>query len=257
MHRISSLFMGGLALLLLFSMSCKSTKPLTSGEANPALSARKIIQRHYQTEANFKTLSGKLKINFSDGEQSQGVSVSFRMKKDEVIWISAPVGVVKARVTPESVSFYNRLQNEYFDGDFQYLSKLLGTEADFNLVQNLLLGNAVLDLRKERYSNTIENNTYSLKPKTANQLYKILFFLNPDNFKIAKQQISQPEEGQFLTIDYKYQTVADRIIPDRIYVLAEKGNLTNTIDLEYRNMEFNRNLNFPYKIPKGFKRIVL
>ena len=32
---------------------------------------------------------------------------------------------------------------------------------------------------------------------------------------------------------------------------------TNTIDLEYRNMEFNRQVNFPYKIPKGFKEIIL
>ena len=40
--------------------------------------------------------------------------------------------------TMESLPFiYNKLDNTYFDGDYGYLSDMLGTELDFKKLQNL------------------------------------------------------------------------------------------------------------------------
>jgi len=246
-----------LLLILVLLASCKSTKTIAAGELNNSLSAKKIIQNHYENELDFETISGKVKIDYSDGENSQGVSVSLRMKKNEVIWISAPLGMVKAHITPDKVSFYNRLENEYFHGDYSYLSNILGTEVDFQMVQNLLVGNAILDLRKEKYATSIMDGTYNLKPKKQLELYKILFFLEPTNFKIAQQQISQPSENRFLKMDYSYQEISNKVLPNKVDIEAISDDKTNTIELEYRGIEFNRKLNFPYKIPKGFNEIVL
>ncbi len=165
--------------------------------------------------------------------------------------------MAKVQITPDKVSFYNKLENEYFDGGFTYLSSILGTDVDFKLVQNLLIGNAVLDLREEKYTASIFEDKYSLKPKNKNDLYKILFFLEPKNFKIAKQQISQPLEDRFLNMDYSYQEVANKVIPNTIKIEAVSDSKVNNIALEYKSMEFDRELNFPYKIPKGFKEIGL
>lgn len=246
-----------LLILIVFSLSCKSTKTITAGEVDASLATKKIIQNHYQNQLDFETLSGRLKIDYIDGKNSQSVSVSLRVKKDETIWISAPFGVVKAKITPDKVSFYNKLQNEYFDGDFSYLSNLLGTELDFDKVQNLLLGNAVLDLRRERYSSSIIDGNYGLAPKKINNLFSILFAIEPRNFKIASQELSQPVQKRFLKMDYGYQNLDAKILPSTIGIKASnKGEIT-TINLEYRGMEFGKQLNFPYKIPKGFKEIVL
>ena len=243
--------------LAVFVISCKSAKTITAGEVDASISTKKIISNHYQNELEFETLSGKLKIDYDDGENSQTVSVSLRMKKDETIWISAPFGVVKAIVTPNRVSFYNKLQNEYFDGDFSYLSNLLGTELDFNKVQNLLIGNAVLDLRKEKYNSTIVDGNYGLAPKKLNNLFTILFALEPRNFKVATQELSQPFEKRFLKMKYQYQDLDTKVLPATIAIEAINKDDTTTIGLEYKGMEFGKQLNFPYKIPKGFKEIVL
>ncbi len=244
-------------LTLLVLNACKSTKTITGGEVDTRISTRRIIENHYANTSEFKTLSGRVKIDYSDGDKNQGVSVSFRMEKDKVIWISAPLGMVKAHITPERVSFYNKLQNEYFDGDFSYLSDLLGTELDFNKVQNLLLGNAVFDLREERYASVTNQEGYELKPKKARELFKILFLLEPKNFKIASQQIAQPEENRLLEAKYTYQDISGRILPDEIQILALQNKDQTNIELDFRNLELNRSLNFPYKIPKGFDQIIL
>lgn len=237
--------------------SCKSTKKVVSGEANPDLSVKKIVEAHYDNQLQFNTLVGKVKIDYENGDSRQGFSVSLRVKRDEVIWMSATLGVVKAKITPKKVEFYNRLDNEYFEGDFAYLSNLLGTELDFEKVQNLLLGNSVFDLRKDRYSSEVANGAYTLKPRSANELFKILFSIEPKNFKIASQEISQPWKDRFLNMDYSYQDVGGKVLPDKIEIKAITEDERTQIALEYRNIEFDRPIGFPYKVPKGFKKIEL
>ncbi|MCW5514611.1 DUF4292 domain-containing protein [Muriicola sp. Z0-33] len=244
-------------LLVLFG-SCKSGKIVAEVSADEKLSARAIIRNHYKNQLSFRTLSGRMKIDYSDGISSQGVSVSIRMEKDKTIWLSAPLGVVKAYITPTRVSFYNKLQNEYFDGDFSYLSDMLGSELDFEQVQNLLLGQAIFDLRENKYEVDIAKETYQLKPKKAAELFKVLFQIEPQNFKMATQQLAQPSKKRLLHINYKnYQEKDNRILPDEIGITAIDKEERTIIAIEYRNMEFNRPLNFPYKIPKGFYEIVL
>ncbi|WP_282160130.1 DUF4292 domain-containing protein [Ulvibacterium marinum] len=248
----------GFMVILCLVLSCKSAKVIGDGSIDEKLSAKNVIRKHYQNQTNFNTLSGKAKIDYSDGESTQSVNVSLRIQKDKAIWMSAPLGLVKAYITPTRVSFYNKLQNEYFDGDFSYLSELLGTELNFDNVQNLLLGHALFDLRKEKYDVSIARANYQLKPKQALPVFKALFQVEPTNFKIAAQQLSQPSKRRILEIDYKdYQKVSAWILPKRLTVAAIDSAHTNSIDIEYRNMEFNKQLNFPYKIPKGFTEIVL
>jgi len=247
-----------LCVFILLLISCKAKKVVSGGTVDESLSAKNIIKTHYQNQINFKTLSGRMKIGFFDGKSTKSVTVSLRMEKDKAIWISAPLGIVKAYVTPKRVTFYNKLQNEYFDGDFSYLSDMVGTELDFDKVQNLLLGQALFDLRDAKYNASISESDYVLKPKKPLVLFKTMYMIEPDNFKISTQQLSQPLKKRILDIEYKnYQKINERILPNEIVITAIEENDKNIIDIDYRSIEFNRTLNFPYKIPKGFKKIVL
>lgn len=247
-----------IGVVMVLFISCKSTKVLTNGTVNGKLSAKSVIKEHYQNELDFNTIRGRMKIDYSDGESNQGFSVSLRMEKDKAIWISAPLGIVKAYITPNRVSFYNKLENNYFDGDFSYLSNLLGTDLDFEQVQNILLGQSIFNLRNEKYDMNIADKNYQLKPRKAAELFKTLFQIEPKNFKIATQQLAQPLKKRVLKIDYQnYQKIDKWVLPNDILVTANDKNITNIIAIEYRNVEFNTSLNFPYKIPKGYKEIVL
>lgn len=244
--------------LAFLAFSCKSKKLVTDGSLDEKLSAKTIIRSHYQNAINFKTLSGKMRIDYSDGEDAQGVSVSLRMEKDKAIWISAPFGVVKAYITPGRVTFYNKLQNEYFDGDFAYLSKYVGMELDFEQVQNLLMGQALLNLNDGKYDASVTGENYQLKPKKAMELFKVLFQVNPKNFRMASQQLSQPSKKRLLQINYsEYEQIGKYLLPQKIVVAAIDQNERSTIDIGYRNIEFDRSLNFPYDIPDGYDEIKL
>lgn len=247
-----------LCIVVLLLSSCKSSRALSVNDLDENLSTKAIVRNHYQSELNFKTLSGRMKIDYSDGDASQGISVSLRMEKDKAIWISAPLGVVKAFITPDRVTFYNKLDNEYFDGDFSYLSNIIGTDLDFEKIQNVLLGQALFDLRDGRFEVEISNNSYQLKPVKFNELFKVLYQIHPTNFRMAALVLSQPAKNRLLDIQYKnYQGLANRLAPGEITIIASDNDKKNQIDIEYRNLEFNQPLTFPYSIPKGFKEVTL
>ncbi len=244
--------------ILLLLGACKSASKVTDTDLAKSLPARTIINNHYDSELKFKTLSGKVKIDYKEDAGTQSVGVSLRMQKDRAIWISAPLGVIKAYITPDRVSFYNKLQNEYFDGDYSYFSEILGVDVDFYKIQNLLLGQAILDLRENKYIAQPNGRTYELSPKKSSDLIKTLFFVDPENFRISRQQLAQPERKRLLDIQYRnYQNKDRRTLPIEIGIVAIESLNRTFIDITYKNIEFDRELNFPYRIPKGYDEIVV
>ena len=245
-------------LLFCIVFSCKSSKTIAVGTANFNLNAKQLIKENAKQAANFKTLQAKLKISFTQGDKSQTHTVSFRALKDEVIWMSATFSVVKALITPNKVRFYNKLDNTYFDGDYKYLSELLGTELDFNKVQSLLYGETIFNLKDSDYKVTVNEEAYIVQPKNQRNLFEIFFLLDPVLFKVKSQQISQPKEFRHLQIDYlNYQEVNKQLLPERIKVIAVEGNDEAIIELEFKGVTLNEDLSFPFKIPSGFKEIEL
>ena len=184
-----------------------------------------------------------------------------RIEKDKTIWMSATklnIPIAKLIITPTNVSYYEKIDNTFFDGDFSLLSKWLGIELDFEQVQNMLLGQAVFDLRNGKYDSKITNNTYQLTPKKEHDLFGILFFMNPDNFKLNRQEIRNSSKNQSLSVSYpRYKSIKGEQFPENIDIKAiENKNLT-TINIEYRSVEFNEKLTFPFSIPSGYKEISL
>ncbi|WP_290699326.1 DUF4292 domain-containing protein [Lacinutrix sp.] len=239
-------------------VSCKSAKTVADdGTLNTNLSAKQIIKNNVKSDSKFKTLSAKLKIESHEGKKSQSVSVSLRMEKDKTIWMSK-LGIVKALITPTRVAFYNKLDGTYFDGDFSYLSELLGTELDFNKVQALLLGEPVFKPNTKEYQASVFEKSYMLAPIKQDDLFELFLLFNPTHFKMDSQQITQSKTKRHLEINYlAYQEVEKEILPERIKIIALENDDQLKIDLEYKGVTLNQDLRFPFKIPSGYNKIEL
>lgn len=247
-----------ITLFVITLFNCKSAKTVSGGEANYSLSSRQLIKENNKKSPDYKTIKSTLKITYDDGKNTQSHSVNFRAKKDEALWMSATFSVVKALVTPDKVSFYNKLDNTYFEGDYAYLSGLLGTDLDFQKVQSLLIGDAIYDLKEDNYKLSVDDESYILQPKKQRELFEIFFLLDPSLFKLKSQQISQPQELRHLQIDYlSHQEVDKQILPEKVKVIAVEANEELIIGLEFKNVTLNEDLRFPFKIPSGYKEIKL
>lgn len=247
-------------ILCLGITSCKSKKTVTDNSlAN--ISTKKIINNHIDNKFNEKTVSAKLNVKYKDKKTAASVVIKLRIEKDSAIWMSATklgFPIAKLMVTPNRVSYYEKIKKTYFDGDFSLLSNWLGTELDFEKFQNMLLGEAVLNLKKDKYNNIVEANSYMLQPKRENDLFQILFFVNPYHFKLDKQEIRQAEKGQYVTVSYpSYENYNGVLFPEEININAVKNQDLTSLNIAVKSVELNTEVSFPFSIPNGYKQIQL
>lgn len=247
------------ALILIFVLGCKSTKSvIASGEASDKLSAKQVIKQHQKNDADFKTMQAKVRIDIIQGNKEQGLTFNYRMEKDKTIWLSAPLGLARMMITPNKVRFYNKQDNEYFDGDYKLLSDFAGIELDFNKVQNILLGQAMNNLKNQPYQVAVNENSYALQPKDQNALLELFYLINPSHFKMDSQQLYQQLKKRFLQVDYaSYQEVKEQIIPKSIKIIAVEDAEEVGIAMEFKSVSLNGEVRFPFKIPVGYKEIVI
>jgi hypothetical protein len=250
-------------LVPVFMISCKSKAVAVQNNTNEVVEAKtdkKAVEKHYENKLDFSTLYIKASAKYVDEKQSQNVTAEIKIEKDKQILVSVRflgITMAKALITPNSVSYYEKINSTYYDGDFTSLSKWLGTELDYSKVQNLLVGEALDDLRKGKYTQTIVENLFRLEDEKDTKLKKT-FFLEPEKYLLQKEQISQPAENRMLEIRYSDNKVFDRgTIPTTIEINAVQPKGKTDINLNYTNISFNEELSFPYSVPSGYKKVII
>ena len=247
------------AILIVLAFSCNSSKSvIASGVASDKLSAKQVIKQHEKNEADFKTMNARVAIDLIQGEQEQGHTFSLRMEKDKVIWLSATLGMARMMITPDRVQFYNKIDNEYFDGDYKLLSDVVGVDLNFMKVQNILLGQSIYDLKEEPHQVSVNGNSYALSPTDQNALMELFYLINPSHFKMDSLQLQQLSKQRMLQVDYSsYQEVDKQIVPKNIRIIAVENTDEVAITMEFKSVSLNSEVRFPFKIPAGYKEIVI
>ena len=84
-------------ILGLLFLGCKSTKTVQSNTTlDPKMSVRQIVKQHNKSQSEFKTLQGRIKVEYSQGDRSETHTLTLRMEQDKTIWINAFLNMVRA-----------------------------------------------------------------------------------------------------------------------------------------------------------------
>ncbi len=254
---IKRMLLMSLPMLLLIS-SCKTVK--STETSAKMIAVKKLIKAYEKAEFSQKTIQAKIKVHYKDPKLSQNVSVKLRLKKDEIIWMSGSFlgfPLAKLKITPSSVQFYEKITKTYFDGDFSLISDALGTELNFEQLQDMLLGQSLFPLHKDA-AVQIVHNSYLFTPRKQANLFDIFCWISPTHFKVEKQEIKDNKENQSLSIKYpNYQQISKKYFPKNIQIDALQSKKLTQISMEYRNVEFDKELRYPFEIPANYKRIKL
>ena len=243
---------------LLF-LGCKSAKiDQPTERLDPKISVKQIVKKHNKSQSDFNTLQGRLKVEYTQGSRSETHTVTLRMEQDKTIWINAFLNMVRVKITPDRVRFYNKLDKTYFDGDYTLVSNFLGTKLRFENLQNLLLGEALFEITSKEFKKEMHPNSYMLTPKRENALLDFLYLINPRYFKLDAQILSQSLKQNVLKIQYRsYQKVEEVVLPENMQITATNKNEKTSLNLNIKSVSLGQSLRFPFNIPKGFKAIEL
>ncbi|WP_170152829.1 DUF4292 domain-containing protein [Ulvibacter antarcticus] len=248
-------------LLAVFFLSACGTAGKATKSAKKVSSIEDVITYHNKATPNFNTLAARVQVVYEDEKKSQSITASLRMEKDKIIWIKASIlGITLAKVliTPDRVQYYESISGSYFDGDFTLLSEVLGTDIDFEKAQNILLGQSVFALNARSYNVKLLQARYKILPKQQQAEFIVSLFLNQENFKVHSESVAQPSKNRLLTVNYgEYQEIDGSFFPSEIKINASENEDKTRIELNYKKIDLNVSINFPFDIPNGYEEIQL
>lgn len=242
-------------------ISCKSKAVVVASKSSEnKIKAKTIIENYYNNKIEFSTLYIKANAQFSNEKQSQNVTAEIKIKKDEQILISIRflgITMAKASITPTSVSYYEKVNGSFYEGDFTALSQFLGTDLDYEKIQNMLLGRAIDDLKKGQYQESLTDGVYRLDSKPDNDIKKSFYF-DSEQFLITKQEITQVNKDRMIQVLYSNKKVnSSMTLPQTINIDTYQNQSKSELNLEYNTITVNEELSFPYSVPNGYKRIII
>ena len=242
--------------------SCKSqTSIVTEVGAIKDISVDSVIFNTLnKNKIEFSTLSIKASAKYQDAKQSQNVTADIKIQKDQKILVAIRYlgfTLAKALITPTTVQYYEKLGGKFFEGDYITLSNWLGADLDFFKVQNLFLGKPLGELNKEALLVSIVDKLYKLESKidapNTNE-----FFFESGNYLLKKQKFNQAHLNRTLEIIYpNYQKINDFNLPLSIEIDSKIDADFNVINIDYRAITFNEEINFSYSVPEGYEKIII
>ncbi len=257
-------------------MSCKHQQKITLNNGKCILdfkNSKALTANLKANEFKFVWLKGKLSAESTIDSTTNSFTVSLRMKKDSVIWMSiSKLGIEGARVliTKDSVKFTNTINNKYFKGDYTYLSKMLNSELDYEMLQSLLVGNSVEFYDDdEKIKPGIDNCQYTLGTIRKYKLRKVIgkgkelkepaqsIYMNPETFKITRILFYEFNPGRSFDAHFENYELKDstQLFPMKMnYLIKAQKNIK--IDIEYSKVILNEEQTFPFKIPDNYEQIV-
>ena len=250
----------GFILFIIFITACKSPAVFPSKNPIKYLPVKELTKAISKNRVDFKKFRSRVKTTYDDGKRSQQVIVNIRMEKDKAIWISANmlVPIAKILITPIKVSFFEKFQKTFFEGDITFINNQFNTNFDFEDIQNLLIGLPLADLNRGRWETISHPKYYILTPKSSKTQLRPTFFYDPSDFSLREQRFLVSGTMQSLTIKYiNYQRLEGEFLPREIEISLFDGLDLKRITLEYTRVDFPDQLSLPFKIPDGYKPIDL
>jgi len=236
---------------VILSACSRKTSPLTGGTPKSTLNIEEI---------DFEYFHGKARMILRDANKEREVKANIRVRKDSVIWMTfSVVGVQggKALINKDSITIVSTMDKEYYVFDYRELSRRFNLDINYQVIQAAMLGNPILPY-KESDEIQQESSMFLLKQQAGD--VAVVNYVNASSQKIEKVEMKEGNSTNSLVINYSnFQPVGNRVFPYNgtinLFYKAVAGLLNTTIIFEYNKAEVgDRELNFPFNIPKRYDR---
>ena len=264
-----------------FFVSCRTLKPIKPPVPLPDnvhqrldfKSPKALCNYLKVNEFKYDWLTSKFSADVVTDDNKQTFNVSVRAKKDSAMWLSVSVlGIEGARmlITQDSVRFMDKLNNKFFIGDYQYLSKLLNIDVDFETMQSVLIGNS-MEFYDDKLKSAKDSTFYLLSTIKKRKLKKALkeineetsdakdlaqrIWLNPLTFKVHQIVINDFPNNRTFTANYNdFRVVDSCYFPFKANFLIEAQKKI-VVNIDYNKVVHDRPQTMPFNIPAKYERI--
>ncbi len=262
-----------LLVVVVLLASCRSTKKIQTAISkkdttqtvrvapvetfDSAAYMRNIYRSIDSARLDFKTFTAKIDVDYRDAnDKKYDLNVHVRMLKDSIIWMSvnAVLGIegIRLLVTKDSVKMLNKQEKLYTVRSIDYLQEVTALPLNLTVLQDLIIGNAVF-LDSNFVSFTTNDNAISLL--SLGKWFKNLLTINKNDGTLLRSKLDDADLSKSRTADLTYSGYENKngvlFAEKRKITIVEKKKLE--VGLDFKQYEFNKDVNFPFSIPKNYK----
>lgn len=279
---------GSVFLLVFFIFSaCKNKKKMqktetvqvvndtTSGRCRLDFKNSKALTKYIrENEFSYTWISAKANVESNIDGKEESFDIRLKIKKDSAILISIQyllgLQVAKILITKDSVKMVDYIHKNYFRGDFNYINDLLNADLDYDVLQAVLFGNSAEfhdDESKLKPVTDRQNCHYLLSTERKRRLKKIkqgekdlkkafqTLTLNPDNYKIIKNEFIEPSTNRSFTANYRNFTQKDSVYAPYLVDIDIQAEKKAKLKIEYVRIEKNKAQSLELNIPGKYDPI--
>jgi hypothetical protein len=227
--------------------------------------------RENEVKYNWLFLKSNVTTMFEGEDKSFDAKV--RLRKDSLMLITIEllsIDFAKVLISKDSIKMVDYHHKKYFKGDFNYINDLLNADLDFNVIQSVIIGNSAEfteDDEKLKPVTDRENCCYMLSTERKKHLRRIekgeedvkkalqIITLNPDNFKITKNEFIDPLSNRSFIANYSNFKNADSLFAPYNVNIDIKAEKNMNIKIEYVRIEKDKAQKFNFSIPSKYDKI--
>jgi len=250
-----------------------STTQQTDDKIN---SAAELLAKIDSSTHHYANLNIRFAAKIKTAKNENSIRGKLKIRRDSCVWVSAlPLGLEAARIlaTKNETGLVNFLQKEYFQGGYDLLSRQVGYDLDYDMLQSALTGAPVFyaDRKTYRFDNDRKNGYY-FSPYDKNTFEKITEGKEgaPDGANAvqamwfdkalvlpAKNVMYDVAQKRYLEIVYSnYVLTGKDYFPANIDIVIRTPKETMLFNIEYAKVEHNvADMEYPFSIPASYKKM--
>jgi hypothetical protein len=258
------------------TMACKSKQKIqttttqpTKTTPPPPLSIAEILNGMAGNALQAEWLSSDAALDYKGKPMNIAASSTWRYRKDSIIWVNVKkLGFPVARilVRRDSIFALNLLQSQYLAKDFAYIERMLGVPANFDLVQDLMLGKPIFLTNKDLLTaEKAADGDWILRgddrdgSTTKNGGWQVTYRVAANSFLLKEMLFEQSNIGRSLRITYSdYQQLQGANFAYLRTIAAnslETGAVTLEFELNAESMEVDVPKTIRFEIPSHYEKM--
>lgn len=206
-------------------------------------------------------------------KEDKSFDAKVKLRKDSIMLITIEllsIDFVKVLITKDSIKMVDYHNKKYFKGDFKYINDLLNADLDFDVIQSVIIGNSAKFEDDDGKLNAVtdrQNCCYKLSTERKKHLRRIekgvedvkkalqIITLNPDNFKITKNEFIEPQTNRSFIATYSDYKNKDSVYAPYHVDIDIRAEKNMNIKIEYVRIEKNKPQKINFSIPSKYDKL--
>mgnify|MGYP003584219923 CR=1 FL=1 len=245
---------------LVWNTACKTTKKVPKKD-EPVVEVPVVksedFSKLYERGFVYNTFSGKAQMHYVGNDKDQNFSANIKMEKGKKVWLSViALGIqeiARAQITPERMQAIERLSRSAYDMAFEDGLKKLNAPIEFPMLENLLIGNPVMQNLKVK---EVKQNGSEVKIITEKDGYVQTLTYDKNTQTLTEQLITSEEKKFKCTVKYSdYVSVAGQAFAkSRVINIEDQAkNKTTLLEMDFNKYDLDGAVDIQFSFPPNYK----